>query len=46
MARRIGIGFDWQGNLDRERAFDRARIAEDAGVDSLWAAEAWGRDAF
>ncbi|HKC50062.1 MAG TPA: LLM class flavin-dependent oxidoreductase, partial [Myxococcota bacterium] len=46
MARRIGIGFDWQGNLDRERAFARAKLAEDAGIDSLWAAEAWGRDAF
>src|SRR5262249_4091636 len=46
MARRIGIGFDWQGNLDRERAFVRAKAAEDAGIDSLWAAEAWGRDAF
>jgi F420-dependent oxidoreductase-like protein len=46
MARRIGIGFDWQGNLDRERAFARAKAAEDAGIDSLWAAEAWGRDAF
>jgi F420-dependent oxidoreductase-like protein len=46
MARRIGIGFDWQGNFDRERAFERARAADDAGVDSLWVAEAWGRDAF
>ena len=24
----------------------RAKAAEDAGVDSLWVAEAWGRDAF
>ena len=24
----------------------RARIAEDVGVESLWVAEAWGRDAF
>src|SRR5215510_12925563 len=46
MARRIGVGFDWQGTLDRERAFVRAKAAEDAGVDSLWVAEAWGRDAF
>src|SRR5574338_338567 len=45
MARRIGVGFDWQGNLDREKAFARA-AAEEAGVDSLWVAEAWGRDAF
>ena len=32
--------------MDRERAFVRAKAAEDAGVDSLWVAEAWGRDAF
>lgn len=46
MTRRIGIGFDWQGALERERIFARAQAAEDAGVDSLWVAEAWGRDAF
>lgn len=46
MARRIGIGIDWQGSLDRERAFERVRAAEAAGVDSVWVAEAWGRDAF
>ncbi len=46
MARRIGIGFDWQGSLDRERAFEKAIVADAVGVDSLWVAEAWGRDAF
>ena len=46
MARRVAMGFDWQGSLDRERAFERAKVADAVGVDSLWVAEAWGRDAF
>ena len=46
MTRSIGIDFDWQGRFDREHAIERARAAEDAGVDSLWVSEAWGRDAF
>lgn len=46
MSRRIGIGFDWQGKLDYERALARAQTADEVGIDSIWAAEAWGRDAF
>lgn len=46
MARRIATGFNWQGDLEREKAFERVRVAEAAGVDSVWVAEAWGRDAF
>lgn len=46
MARRIAMGFNWQGDLDRDRAFESARIADEVGVDSMWVAEAWGRDAF
>ena len=46
MARRIGMNFDWQGALDRETALKRAQIADEAGIDSLWVAEAWGQDAF
>ena len=46
MARRIGMGFDWQGSLDRGGAIRRAQIADEVGIDSLWVAEAWGRDAF
>jgi F420-dependent oxidoreductase-like protein len=46
MSRRIAVGFQWQGELDREQAFESVRIAEQAGVDSVWVAEAWGRDAF
>lgn len=46
MARRIAVGFNWQGELDRERAFESVKVAEAAGADSVWVAEAWGRDAF
>lgn len=46
MARRLSIGFNWQGNQDREAAFERVRIADEAGVDAVFVAEAWGQDAF
>ncbi|MDH5676036.1 MAG: LLM class flavin-dependent oxidoreductase [Myxococcales bacterium] len=46
MARRISMGVNWQGELDRERIYAMAQMADDTGVDSIWVAEAWGRDAF
>ena len=46
MARRIAMGVNWQGDLDREQIYESARIADQVGVDSMWVAEAWGRDAF
>jgi len=46
VARRLCIGVAWQGNLDRQAAFERVRIAEDAGVEAVFVAEAWGQDAF
>lgn len=46
MAHRISMGFDWQGAMDRDKAFARAEVADAVGVDTLFAAEAWGRDAF
>jgi alkanesulfonate monooxygenase SsuD/methylene tetrahydromethanopterin reductase-like flavin-dependent oxidoreductase (luciferase family) len=46
VARRLSIGFDWQGNKDREAAFERVKIADEAGVDTVFVAEAWGQDAF
>jgi len=46
MTRRICIGINWQGEFDREKVFEHVRIADDAGVDSVFVAEAWGRDAF
>ncbi|MHB8376696.1 MAG: LLM class flavin-dependent oxidoreductase [Dehalococcoidia bacterium] len=46
MTRRISIGVNWQGEFDREEVFERVKVADDAGVDSVFVAEAWGRDAF
>ncbi|GIW40937.1 MAG: FMN-dependent monooxygenase [Candidatus Binatia bacterium] len=44
--RKLAITFDWQGDLDRERAYERVGIADRVGVDSVWVPEAWGRDCF
>jgi len=46
MARKVTIGINWQGKLDYKALIERAKIADQAGVHSLWVAEAWGRDAF
>ena len=46
MARTLSIGFNWQGPIDYEQACARVRLAEEAGVDTAWVAEAWGRDCF
>ena len=46
MARKISIGINWQGPLDYKALFDKARIADEVGVHSVWVPEAWGRDAF
>jgi F420-dependent oxidoreductase-like protein len=32
--------------MNYEEACTRVRLAEDAGVDTVWVAEAWGRDCF
>ncbi len=46
MARKLTIGVNWQGKIDYKALIERARIADQAGVHSIWVAEAWGRDAF
>lgn len=47
MARNISIGVDpWQGRLDYRAIIKRVKIADAAGVHSVWIPEAWGRDAF
>ncbi|HYL58037.1 MAG TPA: LLM class flavin-dependent oxidoreductase [Candidatus Acidoferrales bacterium] len=46
MARKLAIGVNWQGKLDFKAVIERAKIADDAGIHSIWVAEAWGRDAF
>lgn len=46
MARKLTIGINWQGRFDFKSLIDRARIADQAGIHSIWVAEAWGHDAF
>jgi F420-dependent oxidoreductase-like protein len=46
MARTLSISFNWQGPIDYDQACTRVRLAEEAGVDTAWVAEAWGRDCF
>src|SRR5579863_377620 len=46
MARKLAIGVNWQGKFDFKALVDRAKIADAAGIHSIWVAEAWGRDAF
>jgi F420-dependent oxidoreductase-like protein len=47
MPKRLGItaGFA-AGPAERENFISRLLVADDLGVDSIWVAEAWGRDAF
>ncbi|HSF33705.1 MAG TPA: LLM class flavin-dependent oxidoreductase [Candidatus Tectomicrobia bacterium] len=46
MARILSMSFNWQGPMDYTQACARVRLAEEAGVDTVWVAEAWGRDCF
>jgi F420-dependent oxidoreductase-like protein len=46
MARILSMSFNWQGPMDYAQACARVRLAEEAGVDTVWVAEAWGRDCF
>jgi alkanesulfonate monooxygenase SsuD/methylene tetrahydromethanopterin reductase-like flavin-dependent oxidoreductase (luciferase family) len=46
MARKITIGFNWQGKFDYKALIERVKIADQAGIHSIWVPEAWGRDAF
>jgi F420-dependent oxidoreductase-like protein len=46
MARTLSMSFNWQGPMDYEQACRRVRLAEEAGIDTVWVAEAWGRDCF
>ena len=47
MTKRIGLQVGFAGSpAEREDIVKRVQIAEDLGVESVWVAEAWGRDAF
>jgi F420-dependent oxidoreductase-like protein len=43
--RRLSIGVNWQGEFDLDDVIEQAKIADDAGVELISIAEAWGRDA-
>ena len=47
MTKRLGLQIGFAGSpTEREEIVRRAQIADELGVESLWVAEAWGRDAF
>jgi F420-dependent oxidoreductase-like protein len=47
VTKRIGLQVGFAGSpSEREEIIKRVQIAEDLGVESVWVAEAWGRDAF
>jgi alkanesulfonate monooxygenase SsuD/methylene tetrahydromethanopterin reductase-like flavin-dependent oxidoreductase (luciferase family) len=46
MARKVTIGINWQGKFNFKALIERARIADETGIHSIWVAEAWGHDAF
>lgn len=47
MAKRIGLQIGFAGSpTERLDIVERVKIADDLGVESVWVAEAWGRDAF
>ena len=45
MARKLAVGVNWQGKPDFKGTIEKAKIADAAGIHSIWVAEAWGRDA-
>ena len=46
MAHKLTIGVGWEGKPDFTGLIERSKVADEAGVHSIWLAEAWGSDAF
>jgi F420-dependent oxidoreductase-like protein len=47
MTKRLGLQIGFAGSpAERQELVERVRVADDLGVESVWVAEAWGRDAF
>src|ERR1700720_2534145 len=46
MGCKLAVGVNWQGKPDFKKTIEQAKIADAAGIHSIWVAEAWGRDAF
>src|SRR6266851_3537330 len=45
MARKLAISLNWQEKFDLKSLIERAKIADAAGIHSIWVAETWGYDA-
>jgi F420-dependent oxidoreductase-like protein len=47
MAKRLALQVGFAGSpAERREIVERVQVADDLGVESVWVAEAWGRDAF
>lgn len=47
MAKRLGLQIGFAGSpQERKEIVERVKVADELGVESVWVAEAWGRDAF
>src|SRR5688572_2437513 len=47
MARRLSVSVDLAGNdADRKRTYAYVQAADEAGVETVFASEAWGREPF
>ena len=45
MTRKLGIALNWQEPFDIKGLIEKAKIADAAGIHSIWVAETWGHDA-
>jgi alkanesulfonate monooxygenase SsuD/methylene tetrahydromethanopterin reductase-like flavin-dependent oxidoreductase (luciferase family) len=45
VARKLAISLNWQEKFDVKGLIERAKIADAAGIHSVWVAETWGHDA-
>jgi alkanesulfonate monooxygenase SsuD/methylene tetrahydromethanopterin reductase-like flavin-dependent oxidoreductase (luciferase family) len=46
MPRKLGIALNWQEEFNLKDLIERAKIADAAGIHSIWIAETWGHDTF
>lgn len=44
--RRLALDYGYDGTLDRAKALEEARIADDLGIEAIFIAETFGMDAF
>jgi alkanesulfonate monooxygenase SsuD/methylene tetrahydromethanopterin reductase-like flavin-dependent oxidoreductase (luciferase family) len=45
MGRKLAISLNWSEKFDIKNLIERAKIADAAGIHSIWVAETWGHDA-